>query len=318
MDIKLIKKLKKFFPKSSLEICNYIMVQYNKAHISNLNDYIILETDWKDGFYDKSKIDRGKLSKVKTRFKPDDFVATPVLKNKSFSCEVEDIEPKIINFCSTDEAGRALTGIYLDKKQQSVVATNGHIFHSHNLNIKKEGIIRKQFFQIAKLLDCKKIYISDKYSTAWSTNGVIISRLIDGPYPNYLSVIPKNNKPTIQISEIKDKLINAINLLKPFVNKPSNMIKWDGNFLKAYDYDSDNKQGAKVDIRCDIFPFLMGFNYKYMLYFLEVACGRIAILERNTCGVVVKCKTTLTLIMPLRIKDDDDDIKFNKIKMKGV
>jgi DNA polymerase III subunit beta len=126
---------------------------------------------------------------------------------------------KLLNKCkfsvSNDETRHYLSGIYLhqteveDKNYLTAVATDSHRMSISKIRINKKIIFepiilpKKTIFQLVSLLDN---YDGDvKISNVKSKikfelkNSILISKLIDGKFPNYIQVIPKNNQKKLEI-----------------------------------------------------------------------------------------------------------------------
>ena len=127
---------------------------------------------------------------------------------------------KLLNKCkfsiSNDETRHYLSGIYIhqteveDKNYLTAVATDSHRMSISKIRlndkIEFEPIIlpKKTIFQLCSLLDS---YDGDvKISNVKSkikfelNNSILISKLIDGKFPNYIQVIPKNNQKKLDIN----------------------------------------------------------------------------------------------------------------------
>ncbi len=126
---------------------------------------------------------------------------------------------KLLNKCkfsvSNDETRHYLSGIYFhqteveDKNYLTAVATDSHRMSISKIRLDQkidfESIIlpKKTVFQLCSLLDS---YDGDvKVSNLKSkikfelNNSILISKLIDGKFPNYIQVIPKNNQKKLEI-----------------------------------------------------------------------------------------------------------------------
>ena len=126
---------------------------------------------------------------------------------------------KLLNKCkfsvSNDETRHYLSGIYLhqteveDKNYLTAVATDSHRMSISKIRLEEkidfDPIIlpKKTIFQLCSLLDS---YDGDvKVSNVKSkikfelNNSILISKLIDGKFPNYIQVIPKNNQKKLEI-----------------------------------------------------------------------------------------------------------------------
>ena len=135
-----------------------------------------------------------------------------------FSIKSKDLL-KLLNKCkfsvSNDETRHYLSGIYFhqteveDKCYLTAVATDSHRMSISKLRLdnKKdfEPIIlpKKTIFQLCSLLenydgDVKISNIKSKIKFEFS-HSILISKLIDGKFPNYIQVIPKNNQKKLEV-----------------------------------------------------------------------------------------------------------------------
>ena len=126
---------------------------------------------------------------------------------------------KLLNKCkfsvSNDETRHYLSGIYFhqteveDKNYLTAVATDSHRMSISKIRLDKkidfEPIIlpKKTIFQLCSLLDnydgdVKISNIKSKIKFELN-NSILISKLIDGKFPNYIQVIPKNNQKKLEI-----------------------------------------------------------------------------------------------------------------------
>ena len=156
---------------------------------------------------------------------------------------------KLLNKCkfsvSNDETRHYLSGIYLhqseveDKNYLTAVATDSHRMSISkiklNQKIEFEPIIlpKKTIFQLCSLLenydgDVKISNIKSKIKFELS-NSILISKLIDGKFPNYIQVIPKNNQKKLEVE------------LKPFLNSVD----------RVASVSLDKKDGVKFDLKKD-------------------------------------------------------------------
>ena len=126
---------------------------------------------------------------------------------------------KLLNKCkfsvSNDETRHYLSGIYLhqteveEKNYLTAVATDSHRMSISKLRLEEkinfEPIIlpKKTIYQLCLLLDNYdgEVKISNAKSKIKFEleNSILISKLIDGKFPNYIQVIPKNNQKKLEI-----------------------------------------------------------------------------------------------------------------------
>ena len=126
---------------------------------------------------------------------------------------------KLLNKCkfsvSNDETRHYLSGIFFhqtqveDKYFLTAAATDSHRMSISKIRLNEkidfEPIIlpKKTIFQLCSLLedyegDVKVSNIKSKIKFELN-NSILISKLIDGKFPNYIQVIPKNNKKKLDI-----------------------------------------------------------------------------------------------------------------------
>ncbi len=126
---------------------------------------------------------------------------------------------KLLNKCkfsvSNDETRHYLSGVYFhqtevdDKNYLTAVATDSHrmsiskIRLDQKINFDPIILPKKTVFQLCSLLDGYdgKVKISNIKSKIKFelNNSILVSKLIDGKFPNYIQVIPKNNQKKLEI-----------------------------------------------------------------------------------------------------------------------
>jgi len=126
---------------------------------------------------------------------------------------------KLLNKCkfsiSNDETRHYLSGIFFhqtqveDKAYLTAAATDSHRMSISKIRLKNkiefDPIIlpKKTIFQLCSLLedydgDVKVSNMKSKIKFELN-NSILISKLIDGKFPNYIQVIPKNNQKKLEI-----------------------------------------------------------------------------------------------------------------------
>ncbi len=153
---------------------------------------------------------------------------------------------KLLNKCkfsvSNDETRHYLSGIYFhqteveDKNYLTAVATDSHRMSISKVKLDNkidfEPIIlpKKTIFQLCSLLDSYDgdVKISNaKTKIKFELNkSILISKLIDGKFPNYIQVIPKNNQKKLDVD------------LKPFLSSVD----------RVASVSLDKKDGVKFDL----------------------------------------------------------------------
>ena len=156
---------------------------------------------------------------------------------------------KLLNKCkfsiSNDETRHYLSGIYIhktefeDKNYLTAVATDSHRMSISKIRLDKEIVFepiilpKKTIFQLCSLLDnydgdVKVSNVKSKIKFELN-NSILISKLIDGKFPNYVQVIPKNNEKKLIID------------LKLFLNSVD----------RVASVSLDKKDGVKFDLKKD-------------------------------------------------------------------
>ena len=163
-----------------------------------------------------------------------------------FSMHSKDLL-KLLNKCkfsiSNDETRHYLSGIFFhqtqveDKAYLTAAATDSHRMSVSkirlNNKIEFEPVIlpKKTIFQLCSLLedfegDVKISNIKSKIKFELN-NSILISKLIDGKFPNYIQVIPKENQKKLEIE------------LKPFLNSVD----------RVASVSLDKKDGVKFNLK---------------------------------------------------------------------
>ncbi len=233
---------------------------------------------------------------------------------------------KLLNKCkfsiSNDETRHYLSGIYL---HQSEVEDNIYLTaaatDSHRMSISKiklnekinfEPIIlpKKTIFQLCSLLDNfdGEVKISNVKSKIKFElqNSVLISKLIDGKFPNYIQVIPKNNQKKLEI-DLKLFLDSVDRVASVSLDKKDgvkfNLNKDILNLSVNNTNSGDGKETLVVKFDHDL---EISFNSRYLIDVASQIDGENIELYFNDSG------------SPVLIKDPGDfDSIFVVMPMKG-
>ena len=140
----------------------------------------------------------------------------------------------------------------------------------------------------------------------------VICRLIDGKYPNYEAVIPKENpnKLTINTSE----LLNSIKRISIYANKTTHQIKLSikGSEIQISSEDLDFANQAEERLSCEYegTDLEIGFNSKFIIEMLNNINSEKINLEMsapNKAGIILPLDSqeegedTLMLVMPVML-----------------
>ncbi len=233
---------------------------------------------------------------------------------------------KLLNKCkfsvSNDETRHYLSGIYFhqtqidDKCFLTAVATDSHRMSISKVLLKEkiqfEPIImpKKTIFQICSLLedydgDVKISNLKSKIKFELE-NSVIISKLIDGKFPNYIQVIPKNNKKKLEVD--LELFLNSVDRVASVsLDKKDgvkfNLVKDKLNLSVNNASSGDGKESLNVKFDHEL---NISFNSRYLIDIASQLDGDKIEIFLNETG------------LPALIKDPSD---FNSIyvvmPMKG-
>ena len=132
-------------------------------------------------------------------------------------------------------------------------------------------------------------------------NGIIISRIIKDPYPDYNGVIPKDNTKTLIVD--KNAFTEAIKRVSIFSNKSSKQVALNisENSLIITTEDPENITSGKETLDCnyDGDPMTIGYNALYLKEVLQ---------HQNSNEIKILLNTPLNagLFLPMEQKDNEN------------
>ena len=233
---------------------------------------------------------------------------------------------KLLNKCkfsvSNDETRHYLSGIYLHqtevdgKNYLTAVATDSHRMSISKIRLPEkidfEPVIlpKKTIFQLCSLLDnydgdVKVSNIKSKIKFEIN-NSILISKLIDGKFPNYIQVIPKNNQKKLEV-ELKAFLNSVDRVASVSLDKKDgvkfSLAKDTLNLSVNNTNSGDGKETLIVKFDHDL---EISFNSRYLIDIASQLNGEKIELFLNDSG------------SPALIKDPGDfDSIFVVMPMKG-
>ena len=217
-----------------------------------------------------------------------------------------------------------------DRSEVIFVASNGHVLikliHTNNpetggSNFFRSGtpgkiLVYSCFFKTLSVFDgCEDIDIEANESMVRFTAGDItfVCKKAEGQYPNYNSVIPRNNPYKVTVD--KRELANVVKRVALFSSESSNLIvlKKDGMFLdvSAQDLDFNMSANDQVLITDGTCPegHSIGFKASSLLDVLAPIPSDTVTLhlsDPSHAGVVTANESSpraLTLLMPMILND---------------
>lgn len=168
-----------------------------------------------------------------------------------------------------------------------------------------------EVLKIAKVAPKIKIGLTpDRHQVVFLLEDLeIISRLIDGEYPNFERIIPESSPTKIYVN--KEELAQAIRLASVFARQSANVVRFslkkDSLELSANAPQIGQNQ-VSVDARIEGESLEIAFNYKFISDFLAIVKGDEVVIELNqslTPGAFRDPKNPdlLHIIMPVRLQD---------------
>lgn len=137
----------------------------------------------------------------------------------------------------------------------------------------------------------------------------IVSRLIEGDFPDYRRIIPNSFSTTVSVN--KEEFAQAIKIASVFARESANVVRFnikkDSLELSA-NAPQIGQNKASVDARINGESLEIAFNYKYVSDYLATVKGDTVVFELNeplTPGSFHEPGTTdfTHIIMPVRIQD---------------
>lgn len=217
----------------------------------------------------------------------DDFPELPQLEEKrSFTLRSDTLKEmlKKTSFAvSYDETRRALTGIFfvIKKNRLKLVATDGRrlacIERKINIPPGVEGeviVSLKASNEISRLL-CEggkeiKVIIGKSQITFYLDNTRLISRLIEGHFPEYQKVIPEKSKERVVLT--REHFLLALKRVSVLTSEKSNSIRLDVSRNKILLTTTAPEIGdakEELDLDYEGEEISVAFNSAYMLDFLK-------------------------------------------------
>ena len=279
-----------------------------------LNDKSKLHLESEKSNFNLNCISSSEFPVTEEDFNQDEFV----IKSKQLL--------KLLNKCkfsiSNDETRHYLSGIFFhqtqtdDKNFLTAAATDSHRMSISKIRLKNkiefEPIIlpKKTIFQLCSLLEdydgeVKVSNIKSKIKFELN-NSILISKLIDGKFPNYIQVIPRENQKKLEI-DLKSFLNSVDRVASVSLDKKDgvkfNLTKDNLDLSVNNTNSGDGKESLSVKFETDLD---ISFNSRYLL---DIAS------QLNGDNIEIYLKDTGS---PALIKDPADfDSIYVVMPMKG-
>lgn len=224
-----------------------------------------------------------------------------------------------------DELRPVMNGIYFDITAEDItmVASDGHklvrckTLAAHGSE-RAAFILPKKPANLIKNLLAKEqgtvhLEFDDRNASFILENYRMVCRLIEGRYPNYNSVIPKNNPNKITVDRLQ--LIGALRRVSIFSSQASSLIKlrMEGNRIVVSAQDIDFSTSAEEMLVCQYAgtPMSIGFKSTFLIDILNNISAEevfIELADPSRAGVIIPVEQEenedlLMLLMPMMLND---------------
>ena len=225
---------------------------------------------------------------------------------------------------SNEETRYFLNGLYFniiaeeDKSNLTFVGTDGHRLATAGSMIQSSideipGVIipKKTINELSKLLsennDNIEIDISSNKIIFYIDKLILISKLIDGNFPDYNRVIPKNNNNDLLID--RQNLLSAVDRVSTIANEKSPSIKFKllKNLINLSSINNENSTATEdIEANYEGDEIEIGFNARYIMDILDnLEAKEIKIsFNDNSSPIVIKEQINthnVFVLMPMRV-----------------
>jgi len=264
----------------------------------------------------------------------EEYPPIPIIdKSNYYSAKIEDFKKaltQVVFAVSTSETRLELSGVFFDFNSDKLIlaATDSYRLAEKEVSIKNSSKNNQQSIivpartlqELIRILsglkdsddggdeDEIKFYISDNQILFTIKSTELISRLIEGQYPDYKQIIPTNTKTSALIN--RTELIRAVKASSLFSKISINDVNLDipkGKNQAVVSSTSDQAGESIVNLEASTNGEDNGVvvNYRYLLDGLNNIDGenvRVEIIDNNTPCLLrsEKDKNYLYIIMPIK------------------
>jgi DNA polymerase III subunit beta len=268
---------------------------------------------------------------------PDEFPALPVYRSDHFSNLparlLSEMIEKTVFAASNEESRYHLNGLFFLQTSQEgkpmlrMVATDGHRLSLINREgqmirgIEKGVIIpKKGILEVKKIMGDRneeenvEIYFDSTHGFLKMGKSLLVIRLIDGEFPEYEQVIPKENDKKIVLE--KERVYGCLRRVSTMANERVEGIKFlfKKNSIEFSSYNQDfGDAREEVDVNYEGPSIEIGFNARFVMeVFNVIDTGELQmeIKDEGSPGIIRPVSSTggasgltdqLYIIMPMRI-----------------
>ena len=284
-----------------------------------------LTFSFEDNFSIEISYTNGKSKMV--GFNGDDFPKLPQVENTTSIIVKGEIISSAINktlfATGTDDLRPVMSGVFCQFSPEYIVfvATDAHkLVRYRRTDSQATGsssfILPKKALNLLKTTvkgdEKVKLEYNDSNAIFTFNEIVLTCRLIDGKYPNYEAVIPKENPNVLTVDRLS--FLSSLKRVSIFSNKTTHQVKLKitGSELaiSAEDLDFNNEANERLTCSYDGEDMEIGFNSRFLLEMLnnlETEEIKLLMSQPNRAGIIVPADTDnenediLMLVMPVVI-----------------
>jgi DNA polymerase III subunit beta len=246
-------------------------------------------------------------------FEIDGYILSTAINRTLFAAGNDDLRP-------------VMSGLFFEIHEDSLhfVATDAHRLVRYSRADVKAGeagsciIPRKPLNLLKGITTSAESLVEVKYTESnihFSFDNIrLMCRLIDGKYPNYEAVIPKENPNKLTVN--REQLLQSIRRVSIFANKTTHQVrlKIAGSELHVSAEDLDFSNSAIERMSCSYVgdDMEIGFNSRFLMDMLSNLDGSEVVIEMsapNRAGILVPAEKTdeaediLMLVMPVMLNN---------------
>lgn len=225
---------------------------------------------------------------------------------------------------STEDTRPILNGVLWEVRddRMQMVATNGHRLARCMVPVngggkRKSDVIvpPKALLQIGRIFapdDELRVAVDEKQIGFQGERGVVFSRLIEGPYPNYEQVIPRDNDKHVRAD--RERLASALRRMAVMASDQTHRVRLSisDDTLKFHVSTPDVGEGSEqMPVAYEGDPIDIGFNANYLLEVLRYVDSdevEISLKAPERAALIRPADGAgegeyLCLVMPLRLQE---------------
>ncbi len=251
--------------------------------------------------------------------KSDEYPRTPSLEETTAITLASRLMWQAINktlfATGNDELRLVLSGVFCELSPDDVtfVATDAHKLVRYKRTDLRTAdsasfILPKKPLNLLKnILSGQELQVTVEYNKTNAffsfANIHLICRLIDGKYPNYDAVIPKENPNKLTID--RHALLSSIRRVSIFANQSTHQIRFKVSgqelILSAEDIDFSNEAKERLSCSYNGEDMEIGFNSKFLLEMLSN-------IETDEISLEMSAPNRAGILTPLNNENKDEDI----------